>query len=162
LIRGLNRKLMKARLSPHDCWGYDSLCRLKSRNLKAIQSWSLVKILKVVAFIYTFSCFKINLVKVKIKLCLCFLNWTSRHEGVVGEWKYGSTHCSRRHQMEVSGQLHFPASLPPGKEPLLPIVQEAGWAPEPVWTRLWGEKWVAPTGTRTSDYPVRSPELYDW
>jgi hypothetical protein len=35
--------------------------------------------------------------------------------------------------MEVSGQLHAPAALPPGKEPLVPIGQEAGWAPEPFW-----------------------------
>jgi len=36
--------------------------------------------------------------------------------------------------MEVSGQLHAPAALPSGKDPLLPIVYEAGWDPEPVWT----------------------------
>jgi hypothetical protein len=36
--------------------------------------------------------------------------------------------------MEVSGQLHEPAALPPGKEPLVPIGWEAGWAPEPVST----------------------------
>jgi hypothetical protein len=41
--------------------------------------------------------------------------------------------------MEVSGQLHAPAALPPGKEPLVPIGQEAGWAPEPVWMRWWRE-----------------------
>jgi len=34
--------------------------------------------------------------------------------------------------MEVSGQLHAPAALSPGKEPLVSIVQEAGWAPEPL------------------------------
>jgi hypothetical protein len=28
--------------------------------------------------------------------------------------------------MEVSGQLHAPAALPSGKEPLVPIGQEAG------------------------------------
>jgi hypothetical protein len=28
--------------------------------------------------------------------------------------------------MEVSGQLHAPAVLPPGKEPLVPIGQDAG------------------------------------
>jgi hypothetical protein len=33
--------------------------------------------------------------------------------------------------MEVSGQLHDPAALPPGKEPPVPIGKEAGWAPEP-------------------------------
>jgi hypothetical protein len=26
-------------------------------------------------------------------------------------------------------------ALPPGKEPPVPIVQEDGWAPEPVWTK---------------------------
>jgi hypothetical protein len=33
--------------------------------------------------------------------------------------------------MEVSGQLHAPAALLPGKQPLVPIRKEAGWAPEP-------------------------------
>jgi hypothetical protein len=37
--------------------------------------------------------------------------------------------------MEVSRQLHAPAALPPGKEPLVPFGWEAGWAPEPFWTR---------------------------
>jgi len=33
--------------------------------------------------------------------------------------------------MGVSGQRHAPAALlPPGKGPPVPIVQEAGWAPE--------------------------------
>jgi len=36
--------------------------------------------------------------------------------------------------MEVSGQFHDPAALPPGNEPLVSIKKEAGWAPEPVWT----------------------------
>jgi hypothetical protein len=31
-------------------------------------------------------------------------------------------------------------ALPPGKGPLVPIVQEAGWAPEPVWTQRLEEK----------------------
>jgi len=30
---------------------------------------------------------------------------------------------------EGSGQLYGPAALPPGKEPLIPTGQEAGWAP---------------------------------
>jgi hypothetical protein len=33
--------------------------------------------------------------------------------------------------MEVSGQLHAPAALPPGKEP---IGKEAGWVPELLWS----------------------------
>jgi hypothetical protein len=36
--------------------------------------------------------------------------------------------------MEVSGQLHASAALPSWKELTVPITQEAGWAPEPVWT----------------------------
>jgi hypothetical protein len=38
--------------------------------------------------------------------------------------------------MEVSGQLQAPAAQPPGKQPPVPIVYEAGWAPGLVWT-LW-------------------------
>jgi len=35
--------------------------------------------------------------------------------------------------MRVSGQQHSPAALYPGRDPV-PILQEAGWAPGPVWT----------------------------
>jgi hypothetical protein len=42
--------------------------------------------------------------------------------------------------MEVSSQLHTPTALPPGKEPPVPIGQEAGWAPGLVWTLWRGEK----------------------
>jgi hypothetical protein len=38
--------------------------------------------------------------------------------------------------MGVSGHRHASAALyPPGKGPPVPIGQEAGWAPEPVWTQ---------------------------
>jgi hypothetical protein len=47
-------------------------------------------------------------------------------------------------------------SLPPGKNPL-PIVQEAGWAPGPVWT---GSENLAPTGIRSPDRPARSQSLF--
>jgi hypothetical protein len=44
--------------------------------------------------------------------------------------------------MGVSGQRHSPAALyPPGKGPPVPIVQEAGWAPEPVWAQKLEEKY---------------------
>jgi len=36
--------------------------------------------------------------------------------------------------MEVNGQLHDSAALPPGKE------EEAGWAPDPVWKRRRRER----------------------
>jgi hypothetical protein len=45
-------------------------------------------------------------------------------------------------------------ALPPGKGPPVPIVQEAGWAPEPVWTQRLEEKSSAPAGDRT---PVVQP-----
>jgi hypothetical protein len=47
-------------------------------------------------------------------------------------------------------------SLPPGTDPV-PIVQEAGWAPGPVWT---GAENLAPTGIRSPDRPARSQSLY--
>jgi hypothetical protein len=40
-------------------------------------------------------------------------------------------------------------ALPPGKGPPVPIVQEAGWAPEPVWTQMLEEISSAPAGDRT-------------
>ena len=43
-----------------------------------------------------------------------------------------------------------------GKDPV-PIVQEAGWAPGPVWT---GAENLAPTGIRSPDRPARSQSLY--
>jgi hypothetical protein len=35
-------------------------------------------------------------------------------------------------------------ALPPGKGPPVHIVQEAGWTPEPVWTKRLEEKSFAP------------------
>ena len=58
--------------------------------------------------------------------------------------------------MGVGGQRHAPAAFTPGKDPL-PIVQEAGWAPGPVWT---GAGNLAPTGIRSPDRPARSESLY--
>jgi len=36
--------------------------------------------------------------------------------------------------MKVRGQLHASAALPPGKEPLVPVVKEAGKDPDSVGT----------------------------
>jgi hypothetical protein len=57
--------------------------------------------------------------------------------------------------MGVSGQRHAPAALyPRGKGRPVPIEQEAGWAPEPVWTQGLEEKSSAPVGNRT---PIVQP-----
>jgi len=49
-------------------------------------------------------------------------------------------------------QHHAPASFTPGKDPV-PIVQEAGWAPEPVWI---GAENLDHTGIRSPDLPARN------
>ena len=56
----------------------------------------------------------------------------------------------------MRGQRHAPAALHPGKDPVS-IVQEAGWAPGPVWT---GAANLVPTGIRSPDRPARSGSLY--
>jgi len=58
--------------------------------------------------------------------------------------------------LDGMGQRYAPAVFTPGKDPV-PIVQEAGWAPGPVWT---GEENLALTGIRSPDRPARSESLY--
>jgi hypothetical protein len=51
------------------------------------------------------------------------------------------------------GVSHSPRpgrALVPGKGIPVPIVQEAGWAPEPVWTQTLEEKSFASAGDGTS------------
>jgi hypothetical protein len=48
-------------------------------------------------------------------------------------------------------------AFPPGKGPPLPIVQEAGWASELVWTQRLEEKSFAPDGDRTPIARSSSP-----
>jgi hypothetical protein len=68
------------------------------------------------------------------------------------------THSRPRHQMGVSGQRHAPvALLPPGKGPPVPIVQETGWAPEPVRTQRLQENSFAPARDRTPIARSSSP-----
>jgi hypothetical protein len=54
---------------------------------------------------------------------MCLTNEALRHEGL---W--------RSVAVEVSGKLHVPAALLPGKEPTVAIGWEVGWAPKSVWT----------------------------
>jgi hypothetical protein len=58
--------------------------------------------------------------------------------------------------MRVGGQRHAPAALIPGKDPV-PILQEAGWAPGPVWI---GVENLAPIGIGFPDLPIHSESLH--
>jgi hypothetical protein len=52
--------------------------------------------------------------------------------------------------MGVSDQHHAPAALyTQGKDPTVPIVQEAGWPSEPVWMQRLEEKSSASVRDRT-------------
>jgi hypothetical protein len=55
-----------------------------------------------------------------------------------GEWRYIHALLTSA-QMELSGQLHALAGLPPGKDSPITIGYEAAWAPEPV-CRCCGEE----------------------
>jgi hypothetical protein len=60
--------------------------------------------------------------------------------------------------MGVSGQRHAPAALlSAGKGPPVPIVQEAGWAPEPVWTQRIEKKILCPHRGSNPDRSVVQP-----
>jgi hypothetical protein len=73
--------------------------------------------------------------------------------------------------MEVSGQLHAPAALPPGKESPVPSGEEAGWATELVWITLRREKSgpyrdsnsdpsiIQPVASRYTDYVIPAPTV---
>jgi hypothetical protein len=52
--------------------------------------------------------------------------------------------------MEVSGQPHVLVALLLGKQPPVPIVEDAGWAPELVWI-IWRRE--------ISGVPTRSPDF---
>jgi hypothetical protein len=59
--------------------------------------------------------------------------------------------------LEVRGHIHAPSALPKAKEHPASIEQEAGWAPEPVWTMWRGEN-LAATVIRTPASRQFSPQ----
>ena len=63
--------------------------------------------------------------------------------------------------MGVGGQRHTPAAFTPRKD-LVPIVQEAGWAPGPVWIGVenlappgFDPQTVQPVGSHYTNYATR-------
>ena len=64
----------------------------------------------------------------------------------------------------VCGQHHAPAAFTPRKDPV-PIVQEAGWTPEPVWIGAenldppgFDLRTFQPVASRYTDYATRLPK----
>ena len=78
------------------------------------------------------------------------------HEDPEGEQMYSSTLPSTSALDGGGWSTPRPGRFTPGKDPV-PIVQQAGWAPGPVWTCAEN---LAPTGIRSPDRPVRSESLY--
>jgi len=60
--------------------------------------------------------------------------------------------------MGVGGQRHAPAALPPGKD-TVPVVQEVGWVPGPVWTDVEN---LAPPGFNPRTVQTVASRYTDW
>jgi hypothetical protein len=79
------------------------------------------------------------------------------YEGLEGEQRYSST-VSLTSALDAGGWLtprHWP--LNPRERDPVPIVQEAGWAPGPVWMDAEN---IFCTGIRSLDYPATSESLH--
>jgi hypothetical protein len=64
--------------------------------------------------------FKQKRLVINVKFSLCF-KWAPPHDGVLRSGGIAPLIIWPRHQIEVTGRLHAPAALPPGKEPPVPI-----------------------------------------
>jgi hypothetical protein len=75
----------------------------------------------------------------------------------MGEWRYSFTifDLGTRSKSAVS----FTSHVTSGRKLTLSIGEEAGWAPEPVWT-LWRSKKIFPCQESNPGSPARSPSLY--
>ena len=65
----------------------------------------------------------------------------------------------------MCGQQHALAAFTPGKDPV-PIVQEAGWAPEPVWIGAenlapprFDPRTFQPVASHYTDWAIQAPLL---
>jgi hypothetical protein len=91
--------------------------------------------------------------------------------GRMKQWMYRSTFSFPQQYLEVNGQLHAPAALPPRKEPLVSIEYEVECTPVPVWTTWRREKSlpyrdsnsdpsvVQPVPSRYTDYAIPAPNF---
>jgi hypothetical protein len=86
-----------------------------------------------------------------------------RHEGTWGERKCSSySFLTSALDGDEWSASHPGRALPPGNGPPVPNVQEAGCAPEPVWTQKLEEKSLPLPGfePRSPGRPARSRTLY--
>ena len=62
----------------------------------------------------------------------------------------------------MGGQRHAPVALPPPQKKRAPVptVQEAGWAPSPLWTGAENGKSLSPAGVQTQYSPARRQSQY--
>jgi len=76
---------------------------------------------------------------------------------------YWENRSIARYYMEVSGQIHPPAALPPGKElppPPVSIGEDVGWTPEPVSTRWRGKTSLSLPGIESRSSSLYPSHLY--
>jgi hypothetical protein len=88
----------------------------------------------------------------------------TRHGGALGERRYSSSYSfwiSALERGEWSASRPG-CTLPPEKEPPVPTVQEAGWAPESVWTQRLEEKSSASVADRTPAVQSVVRHYTDW
>ena len=86
----------------------------------------------------------------------CSVHPITCHEGTEEKWRYSYT-LSLTLALDGGGwSMLCPGLFTPRKDPV-PIVQEAGWAPGPVWK---GAENLASTGIRSPDFPAHSESLY--
>jgi hypothetical protein len=77
---------------------------------------------------------------------------SNEHHAMKAYWEVGVwLHAFLTSALDWGGLYpSYPVRFTPGEDPLLPAWLEAGW---------WGEKFLAPAGTRTPDRPARGLAL---
>jgi hypothetical protein len=87
----------------------------------------------------------------------------TRHAGAWGERRYSSySFLTSALDGGERSKSRSGRALLPGKGPPVPIVQEAGWAPEPVWTQRLEEKSSASVGDRNPVVMSVISHCTDW
>jgi hypothetical protein len=94
--------------------------------------------------------------------CPCAFNRAPRHEGVLGEWMYSSTHFVLGTRWRWAFSFKPRPLYPQENSPWYPLDRRLG-GPQSQSGRGGEEKnSLASAGTRTPDHPARSSALYHW